>query len=80
MLACGSSGEIDVSEAEVSEALMVDRLRDSAWPMERDDMRCGGGPGAKVLPRASRCCATDLWQLKTDRSIRKTVSSRQNTM
>lgn len=58
LLTSGSSGEMDVAEA--SDVAIAEALRDSADAIETDAVRFGGGPGAKVLPRASRCCATDL--------------------
>ena len=58
LLTIGSSGEIDVAEA--SDVATAEALRDSADAIDTDAMRFGGGPGAKALPRASRCCATDL--------------------
>jgi hypothetical protein len=57
MLTKGSSGETDVSEGSDSGTV---ELRESAEPIDSDAMRFGGGLGAKTLPRASRCCATDL--------------------
>jgi hypothetical protein len=57
-LTSGSSGETDVAEA--SDGATAEALRDSADAIDTEAVRLGGGPAAKMLPRASRCCATDL--------------------
>ena len=57
-LTLGINGEMDVAEA--SDSGTAEKLLDSADPMDLDGRRFGGGPAVKTLPRASRCCATDL--------------------
>ena len=53
LLTSGSSGETDVAEA--SDAATAEALRDSADAIDTEATRLGGGPAAKMLPRASRC-------------------------